>query len=498
MLSIACLSSIAFFVLKQAYFPEHAIAQNGNGKPSRQEKLTDTKIKQKAEQVTIQIKTIQNKPLGTAVIVSKNELIEVLQNGEKPRYLYDVLTANHVIREPKKQNEKIVVITPDKITRNISLDSATQIGTNDIAIFQIVSANEYPTAKLGSSDDLDEVKVFSAGFPCEENLCNDEIKFTSGITAPEEILEGHDNFRGGFKIGHDSELYDGMSGSPIFDNYGFVVGINSRKKYPTLIFANNEYLYPDGSRPSKIIQEFIPYFAWGIPIEKYIHHMYEKKYISNEYSNESNIQKQVKTLRSKLNLQDSTILLSIIVALWIIAILYVLKRYSSNYVIHKEQSKQAQNNAYALTDREIGNSELTIAKSKIKICELEIYKSYDKVLFASLSCLDGQGKYIKASHKFSYISLFKTKSYRGHYLCQHFAGEYEIILTGYSKNEIELNINSTNSNIFVEILKKKTQVPVVDIKQKKEANKDTWSVLVSEESLIAYQQGLVKIELEFI
>ncbi len=329
---------MVFILLRQADLPENAIAQSSADKSSLPKKLTSAKIKKKAEQVTVQIKTIQDKSIGTAVIVDKREFFEVLQQDESPHYLYDVLTAHHVIREIQKKGEEIVVITPDKIERNVSLDSATQIETNDLAVFHIVSANKYPAAKLGNSDNLE--KVFSAGFPCEEDFCKDELEFRSGIIAPKVILEGNSNFQGGFKIGHTIKLYDGMSGSPIFDTYGFVVGINSRKKYPNLIFANNEYRYPDGSIPSKIIQEFIPYFAWGIAIEEYIE--YKKTFVSPdllEKQTRNNFVTDVKSLFTNLNSNEKKTLslllrlIILILLLTFIVLLIIILYFIINFII---------------------------------------------------------------------------------------------------------------------------------------------------------------------
>lgn len=496
---MACLSSIALILFGQAYLLDNAIAQSSNNKTHSPKKLTDANIKKKAERITVQIKTIQNKSIGTAVIVGKKEFITVLQKDKSPQYLYDVLTAHHVIKDIKKRAEEIVVITPDKIQRNVSLKSATQIETNDLAVFHIVSANDYPTAKLGNSDNLD--RVFSAGFPCEEDFCNDELEFTSGITAPDVILEGYRSFRGGFKIGHDSKLYDGMSGSPILDVYGSVVGINSRKKYPPLIFANNKYRYPDGSTPSKDIQEFIPYFAWGIAIEEYVEFKHNKKksgFHTSETNKNNNSVSELEKIFINLDLEDENTLILILLIFFcffsiIILVLNQLffKRKSKD-ILALPQSTENHNNDIL---NQINNSELDLIQNKIKICEIEIIRSNNQVLFIGLLCLDGQDKYIEPTPIYPFWDVLRKRNcYQGYYQWKQFFYKYEINLIGSVANKNQISLEILDSNIFVEV--EKTKISGVYLEQKVEYNKEVFSIIVNEEMAVDRKNNLPSITLK--
>jgi hypothetical protein len=69
---------------------------------------------------------------------------------------------------------------------------------------------------------------------------------------------------GGYQIGYSNEIRKGMSGAPLLNQRGEVVGINGLHKDPVW---NTPELYMDGSEPSKALQEQITRSSLAVPIK---------------------------------------------------------------------------------------------------------------------------------------------------------------------------------------------------------------------------------------
>lgn len=355
---LTCLGCTSMMQFERVFFPQKMLAQTSSSLET-QKPLSETAIKAIARNITIQIETEENKPLGSGVIVRQQALTEVLNLNQKPRYLYTVLTAHHVVKKRQANREHINIITPDNQQRLIDLDSTTQIDNNDLAIFYFISANQYSPARLGSSNNLK--KVFSAGFPCEVTLCEEELTLTSGIVAPSEILAGHESFQGGFSIGHDSEIYNGMSGGAILNTDGLLVGINNRKKYPTLLFANSQYRYQDGSQPSKIVAEIIPFFAWGISIETYTEFVEQPNIHSSESTNSELESDRFEQLQYKLHYLSISHCDRLLFLFWLVVLLFWL---SILLLPDKSNKCESELDKKQLPPREQDQNDSAIAKIK--------------------------------------------------------------------------------------------------------------------------------------
>jgi S1-C subfamily serine protease len=131
---------------------------------------------------------------------------------------------------------------------------------NDLGLLQFRSSKNYELAAIATDNDLtvgDE--VFAAGFPVDRKdfVCNQgDVKM---------LLETP--LRKGFQIGYSNDIQKGMSGGPILNNRGEVVGINAMHAYP---LWGNPYKYEDGTNPSEEQLEEMKKLSWGVAIETFL------------------------------------------------------------------------------------------------------------------------------------------------------------------------------------------------------------------------------------
>jgi tetratricopeptide (TPR) repeat protein/S1-C subfamily serine protease len=196
-----------------------------------------------AAKVTVRIRVGQG--LGSGVLLGKK--------GNT----YLVLTNAHVVRA----EAGISIQTPDGQSYTARRVKDPQVGNFDVALLEFTSNRAYQLAKSGvSSKDefaLREGKpIFAAGFAHDSNA----LTFRSG-----EVKQlPQEPFVNGTQVGYatQGDIEQGMSGGPILDGAGNLVGINSTYAYP----IKPVYTYADGSKapPDKVAE--YRQANWGVPI----------------------------------------------------------------------------------------------------------------------------------------------------------------------------------------------------------------------------------------
>jgi serine protease Do len=207
-----------------------------------------------AEQITVRVLT--DPAVGSGVIVA--------QQGKK----YTVLTNEHVVS--RTWNNRYTVLTADGLIHKAKRLNFKKFANLDLAIVQFTSSQKYLVAKTNKSNTYSlEQKVYASGFPnwywsnsgspvSTHNWGLKAYKITTGkvkmVLSPPLLL--------GYQLGYTNDIKNGMSGGPVIDSNGYLIGINGRLKHP--FKGIDSYVFTDGSMPSQ--EQFLQMdsLSWAI------------------------------------------------------------------------------------------------------------------------------------------------------------------------------------------------------------------------------------------
>jgi S1-C subfamily serine protease len=234
-----------------------------NASPIEKSELNQTqniKVPEIAKKVTVRVLTEPG--AGSGVIISRKDKT------------YTVLTCQHVIAESK--DNKYSIMSADGKVHPARLKSVPQLRGLDLALLEFDSEDSYQLAKLGNSNILSAGSVvYAAGFPNYNDIDKNTIEdtFNWGEKAFQltqgkvDLLLTNRSLPEGYSLGYTNEIKLGMSGGPVLDDKGELVGINGRLKYP--IQGIDVYTFADGTKPSVEEFEKMEALSWAIPIVKF-------------------------------------------------------------------------------------------------------------------------------------------------------------------------------------------------------------------------------------
>jgi tetratricopeptide (TPR) repeat protein/V8-like Glu-specific endopeptidase len=176
---------------------------------------TPSEIAQIAAPRTVQINT-PLLPGGSGVVISKQ--------GNT----YTVLTANHVVKRPDLPYTVRIANGNDFKEYPVSRIQSFQQGADgpDLAIVTFDSSDHYPTAVVGDSDQAAMgTDVYVAGYPAVGGRSGIErdFEFTKGSVTSRPVKRAQ-----GYTLRYSALTRGGMSGGPVFDANGRVIGIHGQ------------------------------------------------------------------------------------------------------------------------------------------------------------------------------------------------------------------------------------------------------------------------------
>lgn len=169
---------------------------------------------------------------------------------------YTVLTNEHVLR----LGNSYQISTPDGQVYPAQVRSVGQFDGNDLALLQFNSAQSYPIATLATSSAIAMGDAtYASGFPADR----EGFTFTMGQVS--YLLPKP--FKLGYQLGYSNDIFKGMSGGPVLNRYGEVVGVNGKHKYP---LWGNTYIFRDGSTPTAAVRQEMDASSWAIPVQTFL------------------------------------------------------------------------------------------------------------------------------------------------------------------------------------------------------------------------------------
>jgi S1-C subfamily serine protease len=136
---------------------------------------------------------------------------------------YYVLTAAHVIKDTQP-GEEADLITADQRLNSIDTNKITKFSGYDLAIVQFNSNRNYKVAEIANSDQVTRLMpVFVAGFPLKGQATEGGFFITDG-----RISNINSQNADGYHLVYTSPTRRGMSGGPVLNQHGQVIGIHGR------------------------------------------------------------------------------------------------------------------------------------------------------------------------------------------------------------------------------------------------------------------------------
>jgi serine protease Do len=199
--------------------------------------LEATKIYDIAQEITV---LIDGQNPGSGITIAKQGNI------------YYVLTAKHVVAT----QDEYEIVTPDRQRYPLDYSAVKKLPNIDLAIISFNSDREYKLASLADSKEAKPGTVVHIyGFPNPGREIKERIpQFTSGeITANAPLKDG-------YALVYTNVTRAGMSGAPVLNDRGLVVGVHGRAESE----ASQEGNESGSATASKIG------FNLGIPIDIFV------------------------------------------------------------------------------------------------------------------------------------------------------------------------------------------------------------------------------------
>jgi S1-C subfamily serine protease len=208
-----------------------------------------------AKQVTVRI--FASTATGSGVIVQ--------HKGQ----IYTVLTCAHIVGEGK--DNRYTILTADGQQYSGQRVRSPLLSHADLAMVQFTSKTAYQVVAISDSKALTVGDaIYAAGFPNWQWTSADAVEDTRSwgikalrVTDGKVAMLPEKSLQEGYQLGYTNEVDPGMSGGPVLDDKGQLVGINGHLKYPPQGIGS--FTYTDGSAPSEQVYQQMEALSWAIP-----------------------------------------------------------------------------------------------------------------------------------------------------------------------------------------------------------------------------------------
>ncbi|MBD2777434.1 serine protease [Iningainema tapete] len=236
-MALASLSSLLFFpsalagTFIQSNHPTSVLVSS---------RLSEAEIRQLAQAITVRVLSAHQG--GSGILIKKQ--------GQT----YTILTNAHVVNSKAAYR----IQTPDgKNHPAVVISRGDSLKGNDLALSQFNAKENYRVVPLATNSNLSEnQEVFAAGFPYDRK----ELVISSGKIS----LLSSQPLVGGYQIGYTNEIQQGMSGGPLLNLEGKLIGVNGLLNRAIL---NDAYVYQNGSRPSTEQLQHLRQLSFAVPIQ---------------------------------------------------------------------------------------------------------------------------------------------------------------------------------------------------------------------------------------
>jgi S1-C subfamily serine protease len=216
-------------------------------KQSRQQPVStqSTDLSSRLQAITVKILAGRDS-IGSGTIWRSN-------NGSS-----QVITNSHVLID---QKQPLFIQTADGQVHSAQVVTPVHWNSLDLAALQFQAKQDYPTAKIDRSSNLPSnlqvgSTVLAAGFPK-----NGKSTLTIEKGAITHILDKP--LAEGYQVGYSSLVTKGMSGGPLINQQGTLVGINGIHAQPLWDAAET---FADGTVVDEPLLSEIGEASWAIPV----------------------------------------------------------------------------------------------------------------------------------------------------------------------------------------------------------------------------------------
>lgn len=212
---------------------------------------------------------------------------------------YYVLTAKHVVQF----EDNYTIITPDNQRHSVDYRQIRQLPGVDLALASFQSDRTYRVATLADYPLAPGNYLFLSGWPSSSGQSDERIRhFVPGqAVAPNRAFPlMRDPLSEGYRLFYTNIAEAGMSGGPVFDLAGRVVGIHGR--------TDGEKRFDPAADYSRRLRLG---FSSGVPIRHFLEALPSLQiYPSVKFSTPSDLQVGLDTYRMRSNINDLQVTLS--------------------------------------------------------------------------------------------------------------------------------------------------------------------------------------------